>query len=191
MEARMHQGGSPYKRQTYLVEKRFQISFILKFCLLVLAGVIVSSALIILLTRGTLTSTFVNSKLTIQSTASVILPALLYTNLITLGLVTVATIVVTLFVSHKIAGPLYRLEKELKAIGDGDLTRQISLRRKDQVTRLARSLDEAVNQLRAKVKDIRTDLEQLDELARKQDVPEHVVQAVERVKMNLENHFKI
>lgn len=187
----MHQGGFPYKRQTYLVEKRFQISFILKFCLLVLAGVIVSSALIILLTRGTLTSTFVNSKLTIQSTASVILPALLYTNLITLGLVTVATIVVTLFVSHKIAGPLYRLEKELKAIGDGDLTRQISLRRKDQVTRLARSLDEAVNQLRAKVKDIRTDLEQLDELARKQDVPEHVVQAVERVKMNLENHFKI
>ncbi len=179
------------KRQVHLIEKGFQISFILKFCILVLAAVIVSSTLILFFTRGTLTSTFENSRLSIQSTAAVILPALLYTNLITLGLVTIATVAVTLFVSHRIAGPLYRLQKELSTIGNGDLTLHVSLRKRDQVAELAQSLNNAVMQLRDKILEVKTDLDELDRIAREANVSQELVQAIDRTRANLQSRFII
>ena len=178
-------------RRTYLVERRFQIGFILKFCLLVLAGVLVSTALVILFTKGTLTSTFENSRLSIKSTASVILPVILYTNLITLGLVSLATIIVTLFVSHRIAGPLYRLEKELHAIGQGELNRKISLRKKDQVTALARSLNEATDRLRGKLVEVKRQLEELYRIGNEKDLPKDVLARIDQLRSYMDGNFNL
>jgi methyl-accepting chemotaxis protein len=48
-----------------------------------------------------------------------------------------------LIVSHRIAGPLYRLEREAEAWAQGDLTRRFSLRRGDELKELAAALDGA------------------------------------------------
>jgi len=100
----MSQNQHPYRRRRYFVKREFQFKFILKFCFIILIGVIFSTGLLFLFSQGTLTSSFQLSRLVIKNTASAILPAIIYTNLITLGLITLATIVVTIFISHKISG---------------------------------------------------------------------------------------
>ena len=102
------------RRKNYFIKKGFQVRFILKFCSLVLVSVIMSTGLLFLFSRGTLTTSYQQSRLIIRNTASAILPTTIYINLVILGLITLATIVIILIISHKLAGPLFRFEKELK-----------------------------------------------------------------------------
>jgi methyl-accepting chemotaxis protein len=127
----------------------------------------------------------------IRNTCFAILPDLLVTNLFTLGLITVATIVVTLFVSHKIAGPIFRFEKELKEIGQGDLTKKIMPRKKDQITDLADCLNSMVFSLRQKVLDIQTDVKHIRESAVKQNVPQEFIEQLNVLHEKIGSNFKI
>ena len=57
----------------------------------------------------------------------------------------------SLIVSHRIAGPLFRLNRMFKSLGDGDLSMSVRIRRKDYLWDEARSLDEMVGGLARKV----------------------------------------
>jgi len=181
----------PYKRRHYFIKKGFQFRFILKFCLIILVGVIFSTGLLFLFSQGTLTSSFQQSRLVIKNTASAILSTVIYTNLITLGLITLATIVVTVFISHKIAGPMFRFEKELKEIGKGDLTKNIRLRKKDQITEIAVSFNETIASLHEKVFAIQSDVEHLLESASKRNAPEGLVEELNHLYQKIGSSFKI
>lgn len=186
----MSQDGHPHKRRHYFIKKDFQFKFILKFCLIILAGVLISTSLLILFSQGTLTSSFQQSRLVVKNTAVAILPAVIYTNLITLGLISLATIVVTLFVSHKIAGPMFRFEKEIKEIGQGDLTKKITLRKKDQITEMAQCLEKMTASLHEKVLDIQTGVEHLVESASEQNAPQGLIEELNRLNQKIKNNFK-
>lgn len=181
----------PYKRRHYFIKKGFQFKFILKFCLIILIGIIFSTGLLFLFSQGTLTSSFQQSRLVIKNTASAILPAVIYTNLITLGLITLATIVVTIFISHKIAGPMFRFEKELKEIGEGDLTKNIRLREKDQITDMADSLNKMIGSLHDKVLTIQTDVEHLLESASKQNAHKLLIEELNHLHKKIGISFKV
>lgn len=187
----MSQQERTYKRKNYFIKRGFQSKFILKFCLIILIGTIFSTGLLFLFSQGTLISSFQQSRLVIKNTSLAILPAVIYTNLITLGLITLATIVVTLFVSHKIAGPLFRFEKELKDIEKGDLTKSIKLRKKDQTTDLADSLNKMTASLHGKVLEIRTGVEHLIESVSKQNATQELVDQLNHPYQKIETNFKI
>jgi len=187
----MSQSKHLYRRRQYFIKKEFQSKFILRFCLLILAGVLISTGLLLLFSQSTLTSSFHQSRLTIKNTAIAILPAVIYTNLITLGLITLASIVIILFVSHKIAGPMFRFEKEIKEIGLGDLTKTIKLRKKDQITEIAEDLNNMTASLHEKVVDIQTGAEHLLELASKQNAPQGLIEELNSLKKKIESNFKI
>jgi methyl-accepting chemotaxis protein len=175
----MPQEKKPYKRSHYFIKKDFQTKFILKFCFLLLAGVILSTGLLFIFLQDTLTSSFQNSKLVIEITAMAILPTIIYTSLVTLALLAIATIIVTLFVSHRIAGPMFRFEKELKEIGEGDLTKKLSLRKDDQVENLADCITEMTASLHEKFSLIRVGLERILESARKQKTSKELIEELE------------
>jgi hypothetical protein len=61
----------------------------------------------------------------------------------------------SLVVSHRIAGPLYRLSQILRALAGGDLTPSVRIRRGDYLWDEARVLDEMVGALARKVGAIR------------------------------------
>jgi len=187
----MSRNKHPYKRRHYFIKKEFQFKFILKFFILILCGVLISSGLLFLFTRGTLTSSFQHSRLVVTNTTSAILPAVIYTNLITLGLITLASIAVILFISHKIAGPLFRFEKELKKIGEGDLTKSIKLRKNDQITDMADSLNQMVASLHEKILFIQTEVENILESASKQDVTRDFIEELKRLQQKIGDKFKM
>lgn len=187
----MSQQERTYKRKQYFIKKNFQFKFILKFCLIILIGTILSMGLLFLFSHDTLTSSFQQSRLVIKNTSLAILPTLIYTTLITFGLITLATIVVTLFVSHKIAGPLFRFEKDLKEIEKGDLTKSIKLREKDQTTDLADSLNKMTASLHEKVLNVRTGVEKLIESASRQNAPQELIEELNHLHQKIGMNFKV
>jgi nitrogen fixation/metabolism regulation signal transduction histidine kinase len=73
----------------------------------------------------------------------IVLPPLLINNL----LIMLMIIVVGIFYSHRIAGPMYRIETDIKRVLDGEKGVTIRLRKKDKL----QSLADLVNQLIKKV----------------------------------------
>ena len=169
----MRENKPGYRRKIHYIKKEFQFRFIVKFCLLVLVGGLISTAILAFFSKGTLTSTFENSRLVIEKTSIAILPAVIYTNLITLVLITGATIGVTLLISHKLAGPMFRFEADLKVIGTGDLTKVVRLRKEDQIKDMVQSLNDMTASLHGKVAGVRSQVSQLrDCLSQTQDAGE-------------------
>lgn len=179
------------QRRTYLVKKDFQVAFILKFCLILLAGVILSTVLLFFFSQDTLTSSYQHSRLVIRNTGSAILPAMIYTNLITLVVVIFAAIGVTLFISHKIAGPMYRFEKELAKIGQGDLRTKVVLRQHDQAVDMAHCINSMTESLHHRIEELRIELEALNRIAIDHQAPDAVVQKIGALQQGLEHTFKL
>jgi methyl-accepting chemotaxis protein len=143
------------RRKIYYIKKEFQMIFIIKFCLLVILGAIVSGAVIYLVSQGSATTVFENSRIRIKSTADFILPAVLLSTAVVTVLVGLASVIVTLYTSHKIAGPIYRIEKDLEKVMLGDLRVKFNLRKKDQLQALAAMIEALVGNLGDDIKELR------------------------------------
>ena len=152
----------PERRKNYYIKKKFQRNFILKFFTLLLLGTLISGAIIYLMSRGALTTTFDNSRLAIRSTADYILPSVLLSGAAVMIIIGFAAIIMTLFASHKIAGPLYRIGKDIDELASGNLNVRFVLRGGDEIKELAYKLDsmaQSLNLTAAAIKNALTSLE--------------------------------
>jgi len=151
----------PNRRKTYFIKKSFQRNFIIKFCILVIIGAVLSGSLIYVFSSATVTTTFENCRLQIKSTADFILPAVLLSGAVVVTLIGLASVAVTLFTSHRIAGPLYRIKEDLKQLAGGNLKIKFNLRQTDEIQVLAEGLDKMTQSLRCDVGEIKRLAEQL------------------------------
>lgn len=60
-----------------------------------------------------------------------------------------------IFISHRIAGPMYRFEKSAEAIRNGDLSVNFNIRKTDEMRETAVTLEEMVESLRKDIKEIK------------------------------------
>lgn len=68
-----------------------------------------------------------------------------------------------IFISHKIAGPMYRIEQSAEAIREGDLRVNFNLRKSDEMKEAATVLEEMVKSLHDDVKALKASSLALDE----------------------------
>ncbi len=179
----------PYKRRRFFIKKDLQSRFILCFCLLILLGNILATALVLVFLKGNLTSMFHNSSLVITDTAYFFLPAVLYTNLITIVIISLSVIVITLLVSHKIAGPLFRLETDITVIAKGDLTHTVHLRKGDQFRELAVDINQMTDRLNAKIVKIQIGVERIMASAAEQGAPSGFLRDLNSLHDRIDHHF--
>ena len=144
-------------RRVYFIDRKFQTGFIFKFCALIIIGSLLTGVLVYSLSQKSNTVVFEHSRALVKSTADFLLPLLMQTVIVVTIIVAVATILLTLFISHSIAGPLYRLKKELGAIEVGDLTSGFSLRKDDQLQDVASSMAAMIKGLKDKISDLKND----------------------------------
>ena len=150
------------RRKNYFIDKKFQSLFIIKFCALIVLGAILSGVIVYLMSRSTVTTSFDNLRLVIKSTADFILPAVLLSSIVVIVVIGIATIAVTLFTSHRIAGPLYRMEKDIEEVASGNLTKQFSLRKADEIKALAEGLNDLTETLKDDVGKIKRGVNELE-----------------------------
>lgn len=150
------------RRKNYFIKKEFQTKFILKFCMLVILTALISAFVIYYFSSRSVTTIFENSRLTIKPSTEFIMPGLILSSLISVILVGMATVVVVLFVSHSIAGPLYKLENSLERIANGDVSFDIQFRKKDEMKRLAQVFNVASQSLNSLISNAKAESDQLD-----------------------------
>jgi methyl-accepting chemotaxis protein len=109
-------------------------------------------------------------------------------------LIVVGMVVLHLFYSHRIAGPVYRIGREAAKIAQGNLTGNIKFRRKDNLTDMADLLNDVASRYRGRmnaVKDcfaaIDTHSETVYDLIRQGKDGVALKQAAETVTINVKN----
>jgi methyl-accepting chemotaxis protein len=140
-----------HHRKNYFIEKSFQARFILKFCALAIAGGFLTIMLLYFSSGDTTTVAIVNLRAIARTTGDFILPILIQTVAVVLMLVGGATILLTMFISHRIAGPLYRFKKVLKQLEEGDFSSNFSLRNPDQLQDVAEVFNNMITQTRSQL----------------------------------------
>jgi len=86
---------------------------------------------------------------------------------------------------------MFRFEKEIKEIEQGDLTKTVRLRTKDQITDIAAGLNSMTASLHDKVIAIQNDLEQVIEFASKQNASEKIIEELKHLDQSIQKHFKL
>lgn len=177
------------KRRKYYIKKNYQTRFIIKFCVLVVLGGFISTALIFFGTQGTLTSHFVNSQLCIHNTAQTILPCVIWSNVVTTVIILMLVTWLTLQASHKIAGTLFRFEKDLERLAGGDLNFRFQVRRGDQLSDLGNSLNLVLDNLNNSLSLLRDNAEQASQIAEQEDVSPALLDAIKQVQRDIETSY--
>lgn len=96
--------------------------------------------------------------------------------------------VASLLFPHAIAGPLYRIERELAEIGKGNLCKDITLRKGDELKDLVDSINVMTGGLRDKIKTISDISGQIGELAEKatDEGPDGTIKKIKLANANLQ-----
>ena len=150
------------RRRTYIVRMGFQKDFIIKYCVLVLIAVVVLSLIVYLFCGTTVTTVFKESRLKILNTNDFILPYLFWSSLIAVVCAVAVCWRMTMIISNRLAGPLYRFEKDIAQVAQGDLTLNIRVRQKDEFKSLARILNDLTGDWRNDIIAIKKKIEELD-----------------------------
>lgn len=131
-------------RKNYFIDKKFQTNFIIKFCVVIaVTGALIMLALFALTKQATMVS-FMNGRVVVQSTADFLFPVFIQTVAAVTIIVSIATAVIMLFVSHRIAGPVHRFKKVLSSAGKGDFSGEFKIRRTDSLKDVATALNEMI-----------------------------------------------
>jgi len=145
----------PNRRTKYLIDKDFQLLFILKFCSLIVAGSIFVVGIMYFLGRESTTVSIVDSRVVVLRTTDFLLPLLIQTAFVVTAVSAAFTIIFTMLFSHKIAGPLYRFRQAIIALKNGDFTGSFRLRDYDQLQDLGSELQAAIDGTREKINAIK------------------------------------
>ncbi len=167
-----------YKRKNYFIDKDFQSRFIVRFCLLVALAGLLTTAILYFVGKQSTTVAIADSRVMVRTTADFLLPVLIQTVLVVVVFASIATIMVTLLFSHKIAGPLYRFRKAIESIKTGDLSANFCLRNYDQLKGLSEELNAMINNTREKINLIKADLTKLK--SKKGNVSEEDIEELDK-----------
>jgi methyl-accepting chemotaxis protein len=157
------------QRRNYFIKKGFQFNFAAKFMILILLEAALIVGLFIYVSGNTLTTGYSDSILTIDTTSNFFFFPMAMIILITVVGIAMAGMIVFILLSHRIAGPLYRFEKDLEDMGYGDLSKRIGLRKTDQLTGIKESLNSLIATFDERVIKIKGLLAELKALADTKD----------------------
>lgn len=140
------------KRRNYFIDKNFQTRFIFKFSLIVIMSSAIIMGILLILLRNSTTVAIENTEVVVKNTVDFIFPLMLVTLVLVTIFAAISVSILCLFISHKIAGPLYRLKKEIDRFAAGDLAVNFHIRKDDQLMHLADSLEQMAGNLRQNIK---------------------------------------
>lgn len=155
-------------RRQYIINPEFQMRFIAKFCLVVGLAAIIIAACVIWLTDNSTTVTIENTHVVVKNTVDMIYPIVFQSFLIAAIFAAIAVAFLSMLMTHKIAGPLYRLQIDVERIKDGDYRAEFKVRSSDQLIPFAQSLSDmssAVRERNVHLKNEVNDLKEALELA--------------------------
>jgi nitrogen fixation/metabolism regulation signal transduction histidine kinase len=136
------------QRRRYVTHKKFQFRMLVALLLLVLLATLATT----LVNHYFFLSSIVNYTVEYESVPSGrdLWVASLQPLIIILPVVFVILAAIVIFISHKIAGPLYRLKQYMEKVENGDLSVQLKFRQGDAIHDIAESFNRMVEGIRTR-----------------------------------------
>jgi len=189
------------KRKQYIIEGNFQARLILRFILTIIGITLLSTGAILgfFYLRYKYSGTELSSIIMrvtpegasdITSLFQVVLTPLLAANL----LVLIISVPFSLLYSHKIAGPIYRLEQSFDLLLSGKHDFMITLRKQDEFKYLADKMNALIDYMRRNVEEVRLSYrlirKRIDEVMRitSEDIVD--IDSLKREVIELDRFFK-
>jgi len=141
--------GSAYKRTQYFTAKKFQLKYVGIILLLISLTAIMCSYVIyytMMLTMGDKLSNVYP-----QGRLMAIVNMVNFRILLSMLLVTPLVTMIGIYYSHKMAGPIYRIEKFLGSVADGDLSLSLTLRKNDDLVSVADGINGVIESIKGMV----------------------------------------
>ena len=132
-----------FQRRTVLVKRSLQLKYVaMVFFSVLLASAIVGADIYYSMSKIILLENPSLQPLVTQFNAVILIKIAMYLAIV-LG--------ISLYVSHRFAGPIYRFEKSAQAVASGDLTHRVSLRTGDELLELQEEFNGMLASLQALV----------------------------------------
>lgn len=138
----------PDKRSTLFIQRAFQGRFIAWMLAMILAFAVCSAAILYIFLASDLESATRAAHLRIADTWQQLGMSIVLSNAVSALFTGISVTIVVLYMSHKIAGPMYRYQNLFREVGLGNLDISAKLRDADQLQELANSFDEMLAALR-------------------------------------------
>ncbi|MBN1365047.1 MAG: hypothetical protein JW976_09615 [Syntrophaceae bacterium] len=148
------------KRRNYFIEKKFQAKYMLLTILMLFSYTLLFIAIIFTPYMLTLYLDYPLAEKAEAARALLLLHAKIWP---WIGAVILLYAVISIFISHKVAGPLFRLKRSLAMIAAGNLDIVIRLRKWDDLKDLAEHINLLTEELRTFIITLRNDYNLLSE----------------------------
>ena len=165
-----------YKRRNYLPKKSLQFRMIAQLIAIMVFSMAISVGVTTMLYyrlsnvqfQGDVPVYYITEDVTQQSKSvptalDVLVPALLVSGVIMAAVIAV----IGVFITHRIAGAIYRFERSTEEIGNGNLSLTVRIRHKDAFQELANCFNDMLRKLGGQLKVVREDVLRLKNTAQK------------------------
>ena len=133
----------PYRRTQYLVDRGYQLRFVTRVFVVVLIVAVVSA----LISTGLLWMNMYRPDLEQSTTLIAALIAVATTLLVELLISIPLVYFLGIRQSHRVVGPVNRMKRVLEAIGAGDFSQRIIVRRGDALEDMAKTINQMAERL--------------------------------------------
>lgn len=153
-----------YKRRNYLINKNFQGKLILGYFLFMVAGCFLFTVILAALSADTLTVVYRDNDLQMGQTPLMLIKQVLAAHWFFIVLGGALIVIAATFITHRMAGPMFRLEKAVDHMVIGRLDDVIYLRKKDEGKEIAAKLNQFNRELSQKIGKIEKHTRNIDDL---------------------------
>ncbi len=141
-----------YKRKKYFIKKNFQGKLILGYFLFMVVGCLIFMLALSYLVSDSMTVVYSNNDLQIGQTPFMLFKQLIAANWIVIVLGAAMAVVIATRITHRVAGPMFNLERSLDFMISGRLDNVIYLRKNDEGKELAAKINQFNRELSAEMK---------------------------------------
>jgi len=144
-----------WKRRNFFIKKDMQGKYMFSFFIFLVAGSIIFTLIFSLLSFNTMTIVYDNYKLQIGKTPLMLIKEILSAQWIFIVVGGFLFVVLSMFLTHRFAGPIFRFEKSIEEMTKGNLDFRIHLRAKDEGKELAEKINILLDMLSSDIKEMR------------------------------------
>jgi len=144
-----------WRRRNYFIKKELQGRYIFSFFIFMVFGGIIFTLIFSLMSADTLTVVYEDYNLRIGKTPFILIKEILRADWIYVVTAGLSVAFISMFLTHRFAGPMYRFEKSVEEMLRGNFNFEIKLRKKDEGKELAAMMNQLLNMISADFKEMR------------------------------------
>jgi methyl-accepting chemotaxis protein len=174
------------QRVTYLISRGFQLKFVGAFVMVLVILGLITHSLLYFVAGQEISGSLFDAHATLQHTWQLLFPTVLtmYLALILSGAAVSYALIV--YLSHKIAGPLFRIEQDMKAVTNGKISTRIKLRATDQIQEIMGAFNKMADSMETRISSAKEIVNELELIGNRISVSDENSEDAESLKKEIQ-----